>query len=490
MKSIYRAGVTVGAVVITVSLFNIAPLSGQQGPPSPAASAGQAPGGCGRGQGQGRGQGAPGGRGAVPSNLPTSPTAVTLPTMTEVTGPAPMYDSAPSQPAGKGLDFYKYQAKEYFISGTANGQPYKTRMVVRMPADRARFSGLVLMESMHGSGAAHMFEYTSMYTMNSGHAAVEVVTTANTPGELKAMNDARYKEMAVANGQATDILAQAGALVKSGAPLGGAVARKVILAGTSQTAGILINYLPAHAVYRTLKMERIFDGYMPTSNGSTITQELDVPIVHVPTMQEVSGQTITWRQDSDDPGKQYRVYEFPGMAHVDTRDAARMMPNPCALPLSTYPLQAYMSVALNHLFNWVEKGVVPPHADRIWLDRNEADGSPMALDEVGNPRGGVRSPYVDVPVVKYKIRPAVANPFPANPSAWMKANGNEKGAALMCNLSASQTALSKDELKKRYKNKKNYVSMVEKRASELEKAGWSLPMYHDLIVGDAAKVDF
>jgi hypothetical protein len=490
MKSIYRAGVTVGAVVITVSLFNIAPLSGQQGPPSPAASAGQAPGGGGRGQGQGRGQGAPGGRGAVPSNLPTSPTAVTLPTMTEVTGPAPMYDSAPSQPAGKGLDFYKYQAKEYFISGTANGQPYKTRMVVRMPADRARFSGLVLMESMHGSGAAHMFEYTSMYTMNSGHAAVEVVTTANTPGELKAMNDARYKEMAVANGQATDILAQAGALVKSGAPLGGAVARKVILAGTSQTAGILINYLPAHAVYRTPKMERIFDGYMPTSNGSTITQELDVPIVHVPTMQEVSGQTITWRQDSDDPGKQYRAYEFPGMAHVDTRDAARMMPNPCALPLSTYPLQAYMSVALNHLFNWVEKGVVPPHADRIWLDRNEADGSPMALDEVGNPRGGVRSPYVDVPVVKYKIRPAVANPFPANPSAWMKANGNEKGAALMCNLSASQTALSKDELKKRYKNKKNYVSMVEKRASELEKAGWSLPMYHDLIVGDAAKVDF
>jgi len=243
-------------------------------------------------------------------------------------------------------------------------------------------------------------------------------------------------------------------------------------------------------VYRTPKMERIFDGYMPTSNGSTINLDLDVPIVHVPTMQEVSGSTITWRQDSDDPGKQYRIYEFPGMAHVDTRDAARMVPNPCALPLSTYPLQAYMSVALNHLFAWVDKGVVPPHSDRIWLDRNEADGSPMALDDTGNPRGGVRSPYVDVPVVKYKIRPAVANPFPANPSAWMKANGNEKGAGLMCGLSASQTALSKDELKKRYKNKKNYVSMVEKRVGELEKAGWSLPMYHELIMSDAAKVDF
>ena len=493
MSSIAKAGLTMGAAMIAASSF-IQPLAGQQ-PGQQGAAQGA---GAGRGQGRGQGQGPGGGQGgglgrggpAAPSNLPTSPTAVALPTMTEVTGPAPMYDSAPSQPAGKGLDFYKYQVKEYFISGTANGQPYKTRMVVRMPVDRARFSGLVLMESMHGSGAAHMFEYTSMYTMNSGHAAVEVVTTANTPGELTRMNEARYKEMAVVNGQATDILAQAGALVKSGAPLGGAVPRKIVLAGTSQTAGILIAYLPAHVVYRTPKMERIYDGFMPTSNGSNITQDVDVPMIHVPTMQEVSGQTITWRQDSDEPGKQYRVYEFPGMAHVDTRDAARMMPNPCAQPLSTYPLQAYMSVALNHLFAWVDKGVVAPHADRIWLDRNEADGSPMALDEVGNPRGCIRSPYVDVPVVKYKIRPAVANPFPANPSAWMKANGNEKGAALMCNLSASQTALSKDELKKRYKNKKNYVSLVDKRAAELEKAGWSLPMYHELIVADAGKVDF
>jgi hypothetical protein len=486
MKPMYKAGLTVGAVVIAAALFTSEALSGQGG-------GGQAP-GAGRAGGQGRGGQAPGGpgggRGAVQQNLPTSPTAVTLPTMTEVTGPGPMYDSAPSQPAGKGVDFYKYQVKEYFIAGMANGQPYKTRMVVRMPADRARFSGLVLVESMHGSGAAHMFEYTSMYTMASGHAAVEVVTTPNTPGELTKLNEARYKEMALVAGQNTDILAQAGALIKSGSPLGGAVPRKMVLAGTSQTAGILINYLPGHVVYRTPKMERIYDGFMPTSNGSNITQDVDVPIVHVPTMHEVSGQTITWRQDSDEAGKQYRLYEFSGMAHVDTRDAARMMPNPCAQPLSTYPLQAYMSVALNHLFNWVDKGVPAPRADRIWLDRNETDGSPMALDETGNPRGGIRSPYVDVPVVKYRIRPAVANPFPSNPSMWMKANGNEKGGALMCNLSASQMALSKDELKKRYKNKKNYASMVERRLNELEKAGWSLPVYRELILTDAAKVDF
>jgi hypothetical protein len=39
------------------------------------------------------------------------------------------------------------------------------------------------------------------------------------------------------------------------------------------------------------------------------------------------------------------------MGHVDTRNNVRLIPNPCAIPLSTYPMQAYMSVALNYLFS-------------------------------------------------------------------------------------------------------------------------------------------
>src|SRR5689334_2695458 len=113
-----------------------------------------------------------GGRGTAPVvNLPTVPTAVTLPTLSaERTGPGPMFDSTPSLPAGKGIAAFKYDVKEYFVSGTANGQPYTTRLVVRRPANGRTFSGLVLAESMHSSGAAHMFEFTSTYTMSSGHA--------------------------------------------------------------------------------------------------------------------------------------------------------------------------------------------------------------------------------------------------------------------------------------------------------------------------------
>ena len=459
-RIVATAFITALIVVATV------PLSGQRG-------------GGGRGQGPG---------GAPPANLPSSPTAVALPTLSgEITGPGPIFESATSLPPGKGLDHFKYEAREYFVSGTANGQPYTSRIVVRKPADMGRFTGLVLVEAMHGSGAAHMFEFTSTYTMSSGHAAVEILTTS--PMQFVELNEARYKPLRIANGQANDILAQVGALIRSGAPLGGAMPRRLVLAGTSQTAGILINYLPAHMVYRTPQMQRIYDGFMPTSNGSTI-QEIDVPIVHLPTMHEVSAANITRRQDSDEAGKQYRLYEFSGIAHVDTRDSVRFKPNPCAQPVSTFPLQAYYAVGLHHLLQWVDKGAVPPRADRILLDRNEAnDGSVMALDQHGNPLGGVRNPYVDVPTAKYVIRATAANPLPPNPPAWIAARGPQ-AATQMCGLGSYQVVMPAAKLRELYTSKNNYVSLVERRLNELEKAGWSLPVYRETILGDAKNVMF
>src|SRR5262245_27219208 len=354
-------------------------------------------------------------RGVAPvqdPSLPDKPTAVSIPSISgEITGPGTMFDSAPSLPPGKNLTHYGYEAKEYFVSGTANKQPYKTRIVVRRPTDASKFSGLLLEEAMHPSGAAHMFEFTSTYLMSSGHAAVEIYTAGLQ--ELTAQNNERYKDLKVANDQVPEILAQVGALVKQNqpnGPLGGLTVRKMVMGGTSATAAVLIRYLPAHMVYRTPDMKVIYDGFMPTSNGATI-QKIDVPLIQIPTMTEVSSGTVTARQDGDAPGDQFRVYEFSGMAHVDSRYSVRFKPDPCKNPVSQFPLQAYFSVALNYLFEWVDKGTVPPHADRIWIDRNSAnDGSLMALDEYGNARGGIRNPYVDVPTAKISVRNEAAVP--------------------------------------------------------------------------------
>ena len=111
-------------------------------------------------------------RGAPPAqdpSLPEKPVAVSVSTMSpEVKGPGSMFDATPSLPPGKGLSQFGYEAKEYFVSGMANQTALQTRLVARKPTDNAKFSGLVLAEAMHPSGAAHMFEFTSRYTMSSG----------------------------------------------------------------------------------------------------------------------------------------------------------------------------------------------------------------------------------------------------------------------------------------------------------------------------------
>jgi hypothetical protein len=438
--------------------------------------------------GQGRGQAVP------PANLPENPTPVALPEVSgPVTGPGTMYESVQSLAPGKGLSNFNYEAKEYFVSGTANGRPYKTRVVVRKPMDNAKFNGLVLAEPMHPSGSAHMFEFTSIYGMSTGYISIDMLI-----GGMQQVidhNPERYKDFKIEPSQNNEVIAQIGSLMRStqskqgSSPLAGLAVRKMILAGTSATAGTLITYLPAHMVYRTPDMQRIFDGFMPTSNGSVIRQ-IDVPLVHVPTMLEVRGANITSRQDGDVPGDQYRVYEFPGMGHVDSRDNVRLIPNPCKYPTNQFPAQAFMSVALHHLFEWVDKGIVPPSADRIWKDRNEKnDGSPMVMDEHGNPRGGVRNTYVDVPTAGHNVPNEAAAELIPNASAYV-AKGGMQAARQMCGLASYQTDLTKAELKQLYGSTKNYRSKVEKRLTELEKAGWSLPVYREMILADAAKVEF
>ena len=467
-----RIAVTLGALVLLAGAWSPLRLAGQ-GPGGP--------GGPGGGQGGGRGP-------AVQVNLPASPTAVSMPTLSaEITGPGPIFDSTPSLPPGKGLAAYKYELKEYFVSGTANGQPYRTRLVVRRPANGGSFTGLVLAESMHGSGSAHMFEFTSTYTMSSGHAAVEILTTS--PAQFVQHNQERYKDLQIAGGQASEILAQVGALVRTGAPLGGLKVRKMVLAGTSMSDGTVINYLPAHRVFRTPEMGRIYDGFYPTSNGAMVP-EVDVPVVHMPTMLEVAAPNITDRVDSDEPGKQYRMYQVAGMAHIDTRDSVRLKPNPCTLPLSEFPHQAYVAVGLHHLLQWVDKGTVPPRAERIARDNDEQnDGSRMTLDEHGNPRGGIRTPYVDVPVAKYGLRPPATTPVIPNASAYVSAGG-QQAANQMCGLSGTQVPIESGRLKELYKTPKNYASLFEKRVKDLEQAGWSLRVYRDWLVSDAKKVTF
>jgi hypothetical protein len=438
-------------------------------------------------------QGGRGGRAAGPApadNLPIAPVIAPLATISpEVTGPGAMFSSLMDLPAGDDLARFRYETHEYFVSGTANGQPYRTRLVIRKPSDRSQFSGIVLAESMHPSGNAWMFHFTHTYTMSSGHIGVELVTS--TPAPFTAANQARYADLKIGQGQVNEIIAQVGAMLRTSpdSPLAGLPVRNVIFAGTSASAAVLVNFLPAHLVYRLQGMKPIYDGFLPTSTGANIRQ-IDVPMIQVPTMTEVSGANSTIRQDGDAPGDQFRVYEFAGMAHLDTRDVAAFRPDPCKFPISMFPMSTYMSVALHHLVQWVDKGTVPPRAPRMLVDRDVTeDGSLMALDEYGNARGGIRSPYVDVPVMRYAVRNQGAIPPVANSQPWVALRG-EAGINQLCGLTGYQLPVPNETLKKLYRSTADYQAKVERRVNELERQGWSLPLYRNLILGDAAKVTF
>ncbi len=423
------------------------------------------PGGGGRGPGFGA---AP----VVPDQL----TVAAIPSIRSATGNGPAWDSSPAQWPGHGIDEFNYEIDEYLISGTAAGEPYTTRLVIRKPSDDSRFSGLIVAEPMHPIGGAHAFEYNSVYIMDSGHIGVEVTT--NGADNIRDFNPARYGDIQISPLQTTEVLAQAGALIKSNSsPIADLDIRKMIMWGTSASSGILVRYLDGHKVFTLANGDNIYDGFMPTSNGSDI-EAVDVPMIQVPTQHEYS-VGATSHQDSDEHGSQYRVYEFAGLAHLDARhNATRLSQQDCQHPISQFPQEAYFSVALHHLLQWVDKGIEAPRAPRILMDNYvDNDGSLMLLDDqAGNPVGGIRNPYVDVAAYKYTM---------FNVPTVQGQNGNR-----LCRISGWQTPVAAADMRERYGSTANYVRMFEERLNELENEGWSLSVYHDLIMQDARNVQF
>lgn len=436
----------------------------------------QAPGGPG-------GFGAPGAPGRRPAEPAPVPVVAPVPTIKPLTGPGKVYDSASALWAGKGLDHYGYVADEYLIAGIAAGEPYTTRLVIRKPRDDRKFSGLAIAEPMHpAAAAAHAFEYNSLYIMDAGHIAVEIDTTG--VQIIAASNPERYGSLKVSDNQVSEILAQAGALVKSPqSPVANLKLRKMILWGTSASSRLVVNYLPSHKTLKLASMGNIYDGFMPTMNGQVIAP-VDVPIIQVPTQHEYQ-ELATAAQDGDEPGKQFRVYEFVGMAHLDSRNTRkRLQQEDCLQPLSEFPIDAVASVALHHLLQWVDKGIIPPKAPRVIMDLYTVnDGSLMQLDQYGNAMGGIRNTYVDVPLFKYTMR------NPPNPASTGAGSGRMQ-TPLLCSLSGYQTPIDAATVKKKYSTPANYVAQVEKRLKELEGQGWSLPVYREIILNDAKAARF
>jgi hypothetical protein len=339
---------------------------------------------------------------------------------------------------------YDYVEEEYFASGVDDlGQPYKTQIFVRRPQDMSRYTGTVIVEPMHAQTAAPIFIFTARYIMRSGHGWACVLSQktpldgivaplnraryaslhiGGTPGqaapqssapaaETPEQRDARRVAMEAHNQASNAILAQAGAALKGPNNPFGQV-RHLILAGQSQTGGVVTNYINnAHGVKRLPGGAPIYDGLMPTCAPRNAFAPRREPLIQVLGEGDIddparAGGRVYRRDDSDAPGDRYRLYELAGGSHMGTRYPPYNNPVfwsgvPADAKMSTFPHHELFNMALSNLVKWVVDGVPPPRAARI---ETGADGA-FVKDEHGNSRGGVRCAQMDVPHLTYHPDP-------------------------------------------------------------------------------------
>ena len=188
------------------------------------------------------------------------------------------------------VEDFPYITEEYFLSGTANGAPYTTRIIIRRPTDAKAFSGTVVGEAMHAGGRSLIFEWSRVSILKHRHVFAEIVHSPAQIQLLKTFNAERYASMSITMGQSNEIIAQFGRLLKSGSgPLAGYKVQHITLMGTSASSATVRNYLGVHAEQRMPGGGPIFDGYLLTSTlGNTPLPMVDVPMIQMPTQTEVT----------------------------------------------------------------------------------------------------------------------------------------------------------------------------------------------------------
>ena len=413
------------------------------------------------------------------------------------------------------------------------GVPYTTRMLVKAPRDPRSFSGTVVVEPLNPSAGfdiAAVWDRSSKYFVRKGDAFVGWTSRLVAQNTLRAFNPTRYaplkwgNETVADDGIGFDIAAQLGTLFKEngpGSPLHGYGVRHVFEAGFSQDGGFTFTQADVfNALERLPGGGPAYDGYVPggTTGPSNIDfgltaagalpdgdqrhrmQPRDVPVIHINTeTEEAFGGFAYRRPDGDAPDDRYRLWEVPGASHVSndlhtpiitlqlnqdelqglqpdqtppigcTHQLFRPGPVtgvPGVIDPNPYPFSNVANAAFEDLTKWVEHGTPPPHAPPIALN-----GTAIARDALGNARGGVRTPYVDVPTGTY------------TPTDTASHTTQFSG---FCVLYGYETPFNRATLRTLYPNHGQYMSHVAAQADRLVREGFWLKPDTQGVVDDAA----
>ncbi|MGH9642155.1 MAG: alpha/beta hydrolase domain-containing protein [Terriglobales bacterium] len=292
-----------------------------------------------------------------------------------------------------------------------------------------------------------------------------------------------------------DIVTQVGALLKSKSPtnpLANFHVQYLYQSAYSQTGAYVGTYVVEFQPHALLPGGKpIYDGFLiATSSGvSAINQcvsppgrgdprsavRSSAPVIRIMTLTDfyMFGPFPTYlsrRPDSDAPSDRYRLYEVAGDAHVveildrsapaDDEVAAGGLARQkfaCKETESDFPSQYVFDGALANLERWVRDGEAAPHADRITVSKPGDPSATPITDEFGNVKGGVRTPYVDVPTATYYGTSTAAGPDTVPPT---------------CTITGHQVAFDQARLQQIYPTHDDYTRRVDADVDRLVMERW------------------
>lgn len=443
-----------------------------------------------------------------------------------------------------------YVQEELFVGGTAtrfapletpddgfwkaepaDEAPYRTRVIVRRPADPAAFSGTVVVEWFNVSAieSAPDWAYLSEEIGREGHAYVgvsaqaqgveggetilEVQVDSQTADQMDATTDAsglknvdpdRYGTLVhPGDAYSFDIFSQVGRAVRTapGELLGGLTASQVLAVGESQSAIFLSTLVNALHL-----LDPVFDGYLIHSRGASVAP-LDGNFLRSRSAEDATAamqQAVRMRTDLDVPVFLFeaetdltllgyakarqpdtdliRTWEVAGTAHADAHMLRSVLGGPrdpgvgsllgCTYPINTGPHHEVVQAALHHLVNWAAGGPAPPAAERI-----ELTGEPpvIARDDLGIAIGGVRNPLVDVPVAT----------LTGDPPGGASLEDLRAGSAGICVLFGQTIPFDRTTLLARHGTADAYLEAFRRSADEAVAAGFLLRPDAEQLIAEA-----
>jgi Alpha/beta hydrolase domain len=351
---------------------------------------------------------------------------------------------------------YEWSAPGAATVRTPNA-PYTTRLLVRRPIQKQRLSGNVIVEILNATNRVDLeigWALSKDYIIRNGDVWIGFTSKPVTALALQKFNPTRYAPLSWANplpasnpenctvlpsdssqqtenGLLWDIFSQIAAWARSNdsiQPINRTL--RVYGYGYSQSGFDVQTYVDA--VLPLAKQENgnpIFDGFLiatgfnspapinqcvsaPSGSGAGQIKNAGVPIIRMASNSEILLASVQAgrRADSDQPQDRFREYEIAGTAHASQNEldfgpnyldilaaGAPMPPLTAGFgPRSPFHIGIFQNAALANLDLWVRYGVLPPPGALI----NFQNGTPV-LDQFGNPTGGVRSPYLDVPTAQW-----------------------------------------------------------------------------------------